>query len=136
MNLIDTNIILELLLNREKAPLVMNFLESVGYENIVITKFSLYSIGIILHKMKMSKVFKEFIEDFIKDTEIKVYEIEPDELPRVLEFAQKFNLDFDDAYQYAVAEKYDLKIISFDNDFDKTDKGRLTPEKALKSKEK
>ncbi len=134
MNLIDTNIILELLLNRERAQEVMNFLKSVGYENIAITKFSLYSIGLILHKMNMDKVFKEFIEDFIKDTEVKIYEIEPVELPKISEFAKKFNLDFDDAYQYAVAEKYDLKIISFDKDFDKTEKGRLTPKEVLKAK--
>ena len=36
-------------------------------------------------------------------------------------------LDFDDAYQYAVAERYDLTIVSFDHDFDQTKKGRVLP---------
>jgi len=37
-------------------------------------------------------------------------------------------LDFDDSYQYAVAQKYSLEIISFDADFDRTEKGRKIPE--------
>jgi len=40
---------------------------------------------------------------------------------------EHFNLDFDDAYQYAIAEKYDLTIVSFDRDFDRTERGRKTP---------
>ncbi len=47
---------------------------------------------------------------------------------------KKFNLDFDGAYQYAVAEKHDLKIISFDKDFDGAEKGKLTPKEVLKGK--
>jgi hypothetical protein len=38
-----------------------------------------------------------------------------------------FNLDFDDAYQYVAAEKHDLTLVSFDADFDRTDRGRKTP---------
>jgi hypothetical protein len=37
------------------------------------------------------------------------------------------NLDFDDAYQYSAAEKYNLTIVSFDSDFDRTPRGRKTP---------
>jgi predicted nucleic acid-binding protein len=32
---------------------------------------------------------------------------------------QKFNLDFEDAYKYLVAENFGLTIVSFDSDFDK-----------------
>ena len=42
-----------------------------------------------------------------------------------------FSLDFDDAYQYATAEHFDLAIVSFDADFDRTDRGRLTPSAAM-----
>lgn len=45
----------------------------------------------------------------------------------VIASAQRFNLDFDDAYQYVIAEKYSLTIISFDSDFDRTERGRTTP---------
>ena len=40
---------------------------------------------------------------------------------------ERFNFDFDDAYQYVIAEKYNLTIISFDTDFDRTERGRKTP---------
>jgi len=40
---------------------------------------------------------------------------------------QRFHLDFDDAYQYVAAEKYDLTLVSFDADFDRTPRGRRTP---------
>ncbi|MFZ8805855.1 MAG: PIN domain-containing protein [Candidatus Calescibacterium sp.] len=46
---------------------------------------------------------------------------------------KRFNLDFDDAYQYVVAEKYNLTIISFDSDFDRTELGRKTPREILES---
>jgi uncharacterized protein len=39
----------------------------------------------------------------------------------------RFGLDFDDAYQYAIAGRYGLTIVSFDKDFDRTTKGRKEP---------
>jgi hypothetical protein len=132
MNLIDTNIILELLLAREKVGEVKRFFEVVGYDNISLSKFSLYSIGIFLHRLNMDKVFREFIKDFIDRGGVRVFEIQPKELPEVLRIARKFKLDFDDAYQYAVAEKYDLQIISFDKNFDGTERGRSEPGDMIK----
>jgi predicted nucleic acid-binding protein len=35
-------------------------------------------------------------------------------------------LDFDDAYQYVAAEKHSMALVSFDADFDRTDRGRRT----------
>jgi predicted nucleic acid-binding protein len=45
--------------------------------------------------------------------------------------SKNFNLDFDDAYQYAVAEKHGLNIVSFDADFDRTEKKRKVPGQEL-----
>ncbi len=56
-----------------------------------------------------------------------VFSLNINDLKRLGKFSQKFTLDFDDAYQYAVAEKYNLQIISFDKDFDRTEKGRKEP---------
>ncbi len=44
---------------------------------------------------------------------------------------EQFGLDFDDAYQYTVAEREDISIVSFDKHFDRTDRGRITPEQLL-----
>jgi len=35
----------------------------------------------------------------------------------VVQNIQKYRLDFDDSYQFSVAQKYDLTIITFDRDF-------------------
>jgi hypothetical protein len=45
----------------------------------------------------------------------------------VAESRERLHLDFDDAYQYVAAEKHDLTLISFDADFDRTERGRKTP---------
>ena len=46
---------------------------------------------------------------------------------------ERFNFDFDDAYQYVTAEKYGLTLVSFDTDFDHTEQGRKTPGEILKA---
>jgi predicted nucleic acid-binding protein len=60
-------------------------------------------------------------------TGIKVSSISAEDMESVIDAAQKFSLDFDDAYQYAVALKYNLTIVSFDKDFDRTEKGKKIP---------
>lgn len=45
----------------------------------------------------------------------------------VIDVAQRFGLDFDDAYQYVASEEQGLSLISFDADFDRTTRGRKTP---------
>ena len=131
--LVDTNIWLEILLSQEKAKEAEEFLKSIPADLISITDFSLYSIGIILDKLEKSLLFKKFLTD-IENTSIEILRLEFVDLKKVLNTMKKFNLDFDDAYQYAVAEKYDLRIVSFDKDFDKTEKGRFTPKEALKKR--
>ena len=41
--------------------------------------------------------------------------------------SRRFGLGFDDAYQYVAAERCGLTIVSFDRDFDRTERGRKTP---------
>lgn len=39
--------------------------------------------------------------------------------------SENFNLDFDDAYQYAVARYYGLKAVTVDKDFEKIPGGEV-----------
>ena len=55
-------------------------------------------------------------------------------MAKVAQVAQTFGLDFDDAYQYIVAEKFDLSLLSFDQDFDRTSRGRKTLEEVMEGK--
>ena len=48
-------------------------------------------------------------------------------MERLEQVATTFSLDFDDAYQYVVAEKFGLTLVSFDTDFDRTDLKRIIP---------
>ena len=59
---------------------------------------------------------------------VEIVALFAEEMAAIGQAAQRFDLDFDDAYQYAVAEHYDLTIISFDADFDRTARGRRTPD--------
>jgi predicted nucleic acid-binding protein len=53
------------------------------------------------------------------------------EMDAIVNVAAKFNLDFDDAYQYCTAQKQGLRIVSFDSGFDRTPEGRLLPSVVL-----
>ena len=131
MYLTDTNIFLEALLEQEKANQVRLFLQSIDLNTICITDFSLNSIGIALFRRRKYPIFISFVEDIIGGG-VHILSLSVEDLKTLEHPSQKFNLDFDDAYQYAVAEKYNLQLVSFDQDFDQTDKERKEPIEILK----
>ena len=131
MYLADTNIFLEALLEQERAEEVEEFLQSIDLDTIFITDFSLNSIGIALFNRKKSASFTSFVEDMIVDG-IHILSLSLEDLKTLNLLVQKFNLDFDDAYQYAVADKYNLQLISFDQHFDQTDMERKEPIDVIK----
>ena len=104
MYLVDTNIFLESLLGQNRSNEVQSFLQSVDLSNIYITNFALHSIGIILFRLKNIKLFNTFLEDVVLDG-IRVLELNTEELKTLDELYQKYNLDFDDAYQICCGKK-------------------------------
>ena len=131
MYLVDTNIFLEVLLEQEKADEAERFLREVPTEHLHVSDFSLYSIGIILFKLKKHDIFSEFVKDVFVNGGIALLRLSFFDFEDVIKASKKFNLDFDDAYQYALAKKYNLKIVSFDSDFDRTDVKRIFPEQVF-----
>lgn len=125
--LLDTNIFLEVLLEQARASDAMALLAKTDAHNFLISDFSLHSIGIILLRRNKSDAFRRFLSDMVIDAGTAVARLNPDEMGTVADHAQTFNLDFDDAYQYSLADKYDLTIVSFDTDFDRTTRGRSQP---------
>ena len=91
--------------------------------------YSLHSIGLLLFRRKQHDVFGQFLTDMISNVGVKMTTLLAKDMEAVINVVQKFNLDFDDAYQYVAAEQYGLTIVSFDSDFDRTEKGRKTPDK-------
>jgi predicted nucleic acid-binding protein len=80
--------------------------------------------------LQKHKLFDSFLDDLVIDG-IGILSLKPNELKKLGAVSQAFHLDFDDAYQYAVAEKYDYTLVSFDSDFDNTKRGRKTPAEVL-----
>lgn len=131
MFLIDTNFWLELLLDQEKADQVRIFLERIDASRLAISEFSLYSIGIILVRLNKNDLFLDFMNDTIEESGVKIIRIGLSDLKEAVTATTKFKLDFDDAYQYVAGSNYDYILVSFDSDFDATDRGRKTPMEAL-----
>jgi hypothetical protein len=129
MYLLDTNIFLEILLGQEQAESVKALLTKIPPFSLHVSDFSLHSIGILLFRRNLYEAHVRFIEDVIINLGITVLRLNAEDVPAMAAFSQRFRLDFDDAYQYGVAEKYGLAIMSFDADFDRTEKGRVTPDK-------
>ncbi len=130
MYLADTNIFLEALLGQDKKDDVQSFLQNIDLSTIFITDLSLHSIGIILYRLKNFMLFSSFLEDIIVDG-VSILSLPPEDLKTLDLTADKFNLDFDDAYQYTVAAKYEMQLISFDTDFDRTERKRKEPVEVL-----
>jgi len=131
MFLVDTNVWLELLLEQERSKEVHQFFQVTEARLFAITDFSLYSIGVILTRLKRDNLFEDFLSDTIEDSGVRRIRLDTDDLKKLLPVRQKFNLDFDDAYQYVAAEKYGLTLISFDTDLDHTERGRKLPSQIL-----
>jgi predicted nucleic acid-binding protein len=129
--LVDTNVWLELLLNQNKRDEVQTFLDRSDPSNLALTDFSLYSIGIILTRFKKMDLFKKFIGDLLRKGGVNIVRIPAERFPDIPQVIVRYCLDFDDAYQYIAAEHHDLRIVSFDTDFDRTEDGRISPGKAV-----
>jgi len=127
MYLIDTNIWLELMLQQDKAREVSSFFRAVDASSLAITDFSLYSIGIILARLKKFDVFDDFVADTLEGDSVNRICLDLAGLRRISAMQEQFNLDFDDAYQYVAATDNELTLVSFDTDFDRTPLKRTTP---------
>ena len=124
MYLIDTNIFLEILLSQTRKDVCKEFLAS-NIENIYISDFSIHSIGVILFRNNKESIFNKFVKDTFG--KIKILTLSEELYSDLGNIKEKFGLDFDDAYQYVAAETHNLITSSFDNDFDRTDRGRKEP---------
>lgn len=131
MLLVDTSVWLELLLDQEKAESVRKFFETQEACQLAITEFSLYSVGVIVMKPGKDEVFRDYLADTIKDSGVRVIRLDAPGLQDLLTVRKRFGLDFDDAYQYAAAEKHSLTLVNFDADFDHTERGRKTPAQVM-----
>ena len=129
--LADTNVFLEGLLNQQKAEEVKSLLLLTGEHEFFMTDFSLHSIGVALVRFGRHDVLTQFLVDVVVSGSVGVIALPHAGLDAVVKASSRFGLDFDDAYQYVAAETHDLALVSFDSDFDRTERGRTTPAAVL-----
>jgi len=127
MYLVDANVWLERLLNQDKSDQVGRFLNDVSPRDLFITDFAFHSICVILTRLARTEVLLDFVQDVFVEGAVNVVSIKPSETRALLEAIDAYKLDFDDSYQYVAAEQNGLTLVSFDNDFDRTNKGKKTP---------
>jgi len=134
MYLLDTNIWLERMLDQARSEEVGQLLDQVPSDQLFMTDFSLHSIGVILHRLNRQVAFPRFVQDVLIDGAVGLILLAPEDMAYLITVVDRFGLDFDDAYQYAAAEKYNVELVSFDGDFDRTERGRITPGKIVEAK--
>ena len=133
MYLIDTNIILEFLLGQDKADECINLIESFSHKKIpiFISRFGLYTIEIIMLINKKQESLAEFLNFLMSYSNIRILSTDANEDKEIIKISDKHKLDFDDALHYYLCTRYNLKLISFDKHFDKTDIVRVEPKDLL-----
>jgi uncharacterized protein len=87
---------------------------------------------VILFRLKKEETFNTFISDIFVNEEVQLFSLNGIEHEELLSPVQKFLLDFDDAYQYLITKKYELRLVSFDKDFKQTDIPVMAPLPAIK----
>lgn len=128
--LLDTNVFLEVLFRQAQQVVAQQVIQAAAHERYI-SLFSLHSIGVLLQRRGQPHRWQAFLQDLIYSGRIQVVSLPLLELGQVMNAAQSLGLDFDDAYQYVVAERFSLTLVSFDKDFDKTPRGRQTPQAIL-----
>lgn len=131
MYLLDTNIWLERLLDQSQSASVGELLGRLPLDHILMSDFTLHSLGVILHRWRQHTVFAAFVQDVLLDGGVALISLPAAAMTDVVAAMDGFGLDFDDAYQYVVAERENASLISFDAHFDQTDRGRMTPAQVL-----
>lgn len=125
MLLLDSNVILEIIPSRAGAGEAAQVLRSEHF-SLSVSEFSLGTVCYFVGKQRDTRHFDALRVLVMGRVTVRQLSI-AENLVDVPAAMQQYRLDFDDAYQYTVAEKHDLTIVSFDHDFDRTPRGRRTP---------
>ena len=129
--LVDTNIWLERLLDQEKSEIVHRFLNSTPKNQLFISDFTLHSIGVILTRLNKLDTLDKFVRDIFINGQIEQVTLDSNDFIDLTQNVKDYNLDFDDAYQLTVSQKYDMTVVTFDKDFNAKGIDKKTPEEII-----
>ena len=91
------------------------------------TDFSYFSISLKLFNLKKFSVLEDLQEELINSRIITIIKLEVDDWKTIIQVSKKYNIDFDDSYQFVSASKFNFKLVSYDKDFDSTSIERTEP---------
>ncbi|MSQ06244.1 MAG: PIN domain-containing protein [Dehalococcoidia bacterium] len=131
MYLVDTNVWLERLLEQERSEEMKRFLAETPSAQLYITDFSLHFVGVVLRRLGRLDTFEEFLRDLFILGGVRSIGLGVEELMRLIRVSAHLSIDCDDLYQYVAATTYNLTLVRFDTDFDRTDVGRKVPAQLL-----
>ena len=114
--LVDTNVFLEILLSDPRMAMCEEFIAEQG-GSIYISDFSINSIGVILYRLHSLPLFERFLRDLLPNAHIA--RLPEFSYSTVLRFIEEYGFDYDDAYQLAAAQEYQLTVATMDKDFKK-----------------
>ena len=133
MFLLDTNVGLELLLEQEKTDQVRRLLEVEESSRFALTDFSLRSVGVVLTRLKKEVLFLDFLSHTMEDSAVRVVRLGAAELKGVPSVCRRFDSTSTMPTNTWPHRKYDLTLVSFDSDFDRTERGRRAPAEVTSS---
>jgi predicted nucleic acid-binding protein len=84
-----------------------------------------------LDRLEQRAILVQFVDDLFVQGKVTLVSVRPEDMVHLVETMDRFDLDFDDAYQYVAAEQSAAVVVSFDGDFDRTERGRKTPAEIL-----
>lgn len=129
--LVDTNIVLEILLEQAGSAAAKTMLSLIQAHQFFMSDFSWHSTGLICARRNKFTAFRKFNPDMLGHSRLHLRTLDVADMDTLEDVLTTLGLDFDDAYQYVLAKKHDFTIVSFDTDFDKTPRGRMTPQAVI-----
>jgi predicted nucleic acid-binding protein len=112
--LIDSNVFLEIRLGQPNKERCKQFLQE-NSGDCGISDYSLHSIGAITFRGRREDRYRAFLQDTFPG--LALLHLDKQSYPAVLRAHQDFGLDFDDAYQFALAQGHGLTFVTQDGDF-------------------
>jgi predicted nucleic acid-binding protein len=85
-----------------------------------------------MSRLKRLDVLTKFVNDLFYNGLIEQLSLQPHDFADIISNIEKFRLDFDDAYQLTLSQKYDMTLVTFDKDFNIDGINKSSPEDLLK----
>jgi predicted nucleic acid-binding protein len=128
LNLIDTNVFVEILLGRGRAKECKELLDRIsrGEADGAVTHFAIHAIEAIMGRNKLD--ISPFLRTVEQSAGLIVYDTSVSDEVAACILMREIGRDFDDALQYYVAKKLGVDgIVTFDKDFEDLDIPRYEP---------